>query len=153
LIALVLDPGRTSGAALIEWDVQAPMEVLSTWAIPGGCEGFVDWYKKQPKVRSLSGKPWSIVISELFEIDGTVTGTWSPRIEGALMALWGPQVTWQRRDDKALIGKGEPARNAWLSSRGLHARTQHERDAIVHGLVFLRRLHHRPTIERYWPKP
>lgn len=151
--ALVLDPGKVSGAALIEWDIDRPMEVLSTWAIPGGCEGFVAWWHMQPKHRSLSGKSWSIVISELFEIDGTVTGSWSPRIEGAILALWGNQVTWQRRDDKALIGKGEPARNAWLTSRGIRTKTQHERDAIVHGLVFLRRLHHLPTIEKFWPKP
>lgn len=152
--ALVLDPGKVTGAALIEWDVKSPMSVLTTWAIQDGCEGFVAWWSRQPKQKSLSGKPWSLLISELFEIDGTVTGSWSPRIEGALIALWsGPQIVWQRRDDKALIGKGEPARNAWLTSRGIHVKTQHERDAICHGLVFVRRLHHMPTLLKYWPKP
>lgn len=151
--ALVLDPGKVTGAALVEWTDVEPLTVLWTRSIPGGCEGFVEWWRSLPRHRSLSGKEFSIVICELFEIDGTVTGVWSAEIQGAIKALWGEQTIWQRRDDKAALLPTEPARRAWFNRRGLRFKTSHELDSVTHATVFLKRLHHEPTLRHWWPKP
>lgn len=143
-VALCLDPGKVTGAAYVQWGRTQGLSVIATHAIENGCEGFIDWFR--------SHAPFQLIICEEFNIDGTITGTWSAQIEGALKAMWGSPIVWQRRDDKAVIRKGEPERNDWLASRGIHLKTQHERDAVVHGLVYARRQGHLPTIEKYWPK-
>lgn len=149
--ALVLDPGKTTGVAYVEWGDDQPLRILWTDRTPDGAEGFVRWW-----LHGLWGRIESLdfIICELFEIDGAITGTWAPQIEGALMALWPWNVTWQRRDEKARLLPDEKRRNAWLKDRGLYAPTQHERDAVTHALVYVAKtLKHRPTLERYWPKP
>lgn len=150
-VALCLDPGKATGAALVRWGDYKPLTVLETWTIPDGCEGFISWWLRQPGELGTTRKRWSIVICELFEIDGTVTGTWAPEIQGALKALWGDPVVWQRRDEKAVIAKGEKERNAWLKWHGINLTTQHERDAVIHGLRFVRKQSHLPSLMHYWP--
>lgn len=146
MTALVLDPGKVTGAAMVEWSDDDPLSVLWTQSIPSGCEGFVDWFKE------FDHFSMDIVICELFEIDGTITGSWSPRIEGALMALWNGEIVWQRRDEKAALLPTEPARRAWFNRRGLRFKTSHELDSVVHALVYLKRMKHMPTLMKWWPK-
>lgn len=148
--ALVLDPGLVTGAASVRWGDHTGLEVVKTESIPDGCEGFIQWWYSK---RYLPFVDLDLVICEEFNIDGTITGTWAPEIQGALKAMWGGTIVWQRRDDKAVIRKGEPERNDWLASRGIHLKTQHERDAVCHGLVHARRIKHMPTLLKYWPKP
>lgn len=147
--ALLLDPGESTGMALARWSDDQGFQLIYSKTIPGGALGFIDWVKYDFNEFNAD-----LCVCEDFKIDGTITGTWSPQIEGALMALWPRPIVWQGRDEKGSLLPGEPERNEWLKSRGFDLRTQHERDAVVHGIVYTaKRLHHLPTIEKFWPKP
>lgn len=144
------DPGLATGAALGEYTATEPYRLLSTWAIPNGLDGYLDW------LESYGPGKWDDVVTERFIIDGTITGVWSPQVEGVL-ALLGRQeqfkVTGQLRTDKAALIRGNQSRrNAWIDERFPGLNSQHERDAVVHALVFMRRKRprHLPTLREYF---
>jgi hypothetical protein len=66
--------------------------------------------------------------------------------------MYGFSITWQLRTDKTTLKAGsERVRNAWLKTKVAHKMTtQHERDAVTHALVYLKRKRHLPTLKEYW---
>lgn len=147
---LALDPGLQTGWCYGHYSETEPFTILREGAIQGGCEGFIGWWHGSV----LNTLPaLDEIVCELFVIDGTITGSWSPRIEGALMAMWDGPITWQTRADKAALLPTETARRAWFNRQGVRFRSPHALDAATHAVVLCKRRGHLPTIERYWPKP
>jgi hypothetical protein len=143
------DPGLDTGAALGEYDNNVPYKIHATWSIPDGLDGFIQWSESQQWLDT------DEAVTERFVIDGTITGVWAPQIEGALAFLqhmYGFSITWQLRTDKTTLKAGsERVRNAWLKTKVAHKMTtQHERDAVTHALVYLKRKRHLPTLKEYW---
>lgn len=143
------DPGLVSGAAIGHYDDDKPYKVLQTWSIPDGLDGFIEW------IRTAVITQTDEVVVERFVIDGTITGVWAPQIEGAIAYLasrTGFNITWQLRTDKTMLTAGDQAkRNAWLKAKVPHGMTtQHERDAVTHALVYLKRKRHLPTLKEFW---
>jgi hypothetical protein len=142
------DPGFATGAALGYYDDETPYKIHATWSIPDGLDGFIDWLGSWGPTR------YDDVVVERFIIDGTITGVWAPQIEGALSLFAfqeGFNITWHLRSDKSMLTAGdEPTRNKWLKARFPDMKTQHERDAVTHSLVYLKRQRHLPTLKQYW---
>lgn len=148
------DPGLATGAAFGEYGPDRPYQVLATWSIPNGVDGFIEWnFAGYESIYQADE-----VVCERFIIDGTITGVWAPQIEGVLyylQELKGFPITWQLRTDKTMLTAGsESKRNAWLKAKVPHVphemTTQHERDAVTHALVCLKRKRHLPTLKEFW---
>lgn len=145
---LGLDPGLRTGFALFEYGPRRAAELVESGDVPNGLDGFLEWW---PTFRN--GYQVDEVVCEKFIIDGTIIGTWSAQIEGALKALYDGPVTWHTRGDKAGLRPGEPQRRAWFRAAGIRFDSSHALDAATHAIVLLKRRAHMPTLERYWPKP
>lgn len=147
---LALDPGLATGYAYAHFDEFSPLSVYETGVIPGGAFGIVNWLNSG---RETPLHTADIVVCERFDIDGTITGTWSARVEGVVMAtlLDRQELVFQSRDDKAALLPTEPRRRAWLKERGFTFEATHDMDAITHLIVYLKRIRHFPTLMNYWP--
>lgn len=149
---LGIDPGETTG-----WAVFKDEELDATGIITGGVEAFIEWANSAIYFRSVAE-----IIIEDFDIDGTITGTWSSEIIGAVRALRRPahqKLFVQKRAAKTeLIGvrgltgdQAEAKRFAWLKAHGFEdAGGGHNLDAVTHVLVRLKRGRDRAAYRRYW---
>lgn len=103
-----------------------------------------------------------VVIYEDFVIDGTLTGSWSSEVIGALKCMMYheaadvPLVKQTRQNKASLFGhkaktteKREVERFNWLRDRGFSG-VSHELDAITHALFYIKKQEHVPTIKKYW---
>lgn len=43
---LSVDPGRRTGVSLVHYSQTTPATLLASWDVPGGVEGFFDWYRE-----------------------------------------------------------------------------------------------------------
>lgn len=148
---LGIDPGETTG-----WAVFKDEELDATGIIVNGVNGFIEWTRTDIYFRSVSE-----IIIENFEIDGTITGTWSSEIIGAVRALrepWQKLFVQQRAAKTELIGvrgltgdRAQARRFAWLASHGFEdVGGGHNLDAVTHVLVRLKRARDRAAYRRYW---
>ena len=136
-----LDPGLTTGWALLELDDKHPMELFDCGQIKDGVEG----------VLARKFLDIDILISEQFVLDGrTVKPELEPlRIEGVLMAEaygLGHQLIFQRNNFKKHVDDAKLKEIGWYQKGMPHAN-----DAIRHALAWAK-LNHRPTLETYWSK-
>lgn len=152
---LAFDPGESTGWALFSYADRAPAELIDQGVIPNGVDGFI---KLDPIALVLA----DAVVYEDFVIDGTITGSWSSEVIGALKYMMyreaeGTKLVKQTRMDKgALFGhkaktipKRQTERFNWLRDRGFSG-VSHELDAITHALFYIKKQEHVPTIRRYW---
>lgn len=145
---LGLDPGLSTGYAIAYWSDLHPLEIVEQGVIKDGCDGFIDWFKSRAIPET--------VVAERFVIDGTMTGVWSPQIEGAIKALHSGTKVWQLRSDKATLfnqklkgDKGQTERFEWLRDRGFEGKS-HSLDAQTHLLVLAKRMKSQPTLRKYF---
>ncbi len=145
-----VDPGLNTGWTYGMFDEGHPYRLIDHGVIGDGDAGFLRWYKKAEWARTAE-----VTVSERFDIDGTITGSWSIRIEGIILALTeSDQVVFQGRGDKAALLRGQTRRNEWIKDRFPGSRwMQHDLDSTTHALVYVgKRLHHMPTLEKYWAR-
>lgn len=130
--------------------------------IGDGEQGFID--SLVTNRRTFHHHLWiaKVVVYEDFAIDGTITGSWSSEVIGALKMYQAqnstaPLVKQTRQNKAALFGhqaedtqKRETERFNWLRERGFDGQS-HELDAITHALFYIKkRALHVPTIKKYW---
>lgn len=145
---LGIDPGLSTGWALFAYTEKLPATLVDSGQVKGGVEGFIDWWPTLVNDYRVDE-----LVAERFIIDGTVTGSWAPQIEGALKVLAaGKPITWQTRGDKAALLPTEPARRQWFRNAGIRFDSDHSLDAATHCMVLLKRRRHLPTLSAYWPK-
>lgn len=151
-MTLGFDPGKTTGFA---WFNDA--ELVMTEAIPGGYDGFMEWWREN--VDGVIDFADRIVIERYIPVEGFrgIDQTYSLEIQGAIRALASVPVTLQPRSDKATLfnqaftgDKGERERAAWFRERGLNFLTPHEMDAATHVLVERKRARDVLFWRKYW---
>lgn len=150
---LSIDPGESTGVAFGEYSDTDGYELVDCTQIQGGANGFLQWavdnhfYDLHPEL---------VVVSEKFVLRSSnqfVANVEPVRIEGVMLALWGSdRVVYQQRSDKTLVDDRVLKRHGlwqtgkehgWVDGRDVN-------DAIIHGLAFLKKAHHRPTLRKYW---
>lgn len=140
---LGLDPGKTTGAALGYLDAKTPLKIHRTWMIPGGNDGFLEWWHGD---FALEVKP-AVVVSEKFEKRvGVPFADWTPLgIEQSLASLQ-LNLVFQKPSVKAHV-PDEVLKRAglWLPGAG------HDRDAVRHLLAYAKLTAHVPTVKSVWP--
>jgi hypothetical protein len=151
---LGVDPGGTTGVCLLEVADGAPAEIVFRDEVAGGIDGFCSW--------------WAIfadhVVCESFYEDDRTEKPDLVALEiiGALKAyqyetgrIAGWNLSFQLNSQR---GKGKLLTDAVLKRSGYYpprgqVRGGHSTDATRHALVYVtKKLRHRPTIEKIWPK-
>lgn len=165
---LSIDPGVSTGAAVLSWGDNEPPRLEEVWQFTGGLSGFRDWWDRFPRF-DLPG----LVIAEKFSpithanYALTLDSVEPLRIEG-LMFSEGlmpdydkAEKRWRRPADQYIFGgKTKPekkkAQHRWLKENGFYvtgsmvgaADADDARSAIAHGLSYLvKEVKHRPTFE------
>lgn len=140
---LCLDPGGTTGVAIIEYEKDTEPKVVKTFQVAGSLKGFLDFQWDE-----LESWAFDKIICESFTLrEGVYGADLSPTyIIGALEALYPlHEIIYQEPhrkplcDDKRLkkLGIYEPARG-------------HAMDAVRHGIIYLRNSKHLPTLQKGW---
>ena len=140
---LCLDPGGTTGVALIEYNEETAPEVIFTKQIGNGLQGFLNWHWDE-----LEDIDFDTIVCESFTLREGVYGVdLSPvYVIGALEALYPVHdKIYQAPSTKPLCS------NERLKDMGLYEPGRdHAMDALRHGLIYLRNKKHKPTLELGW---
>lgn len=140
---LSIDPGGTTGVAIISFSAKTEPVISYFEEIPGGLHGFMDWYRGSKKFMS-----WDIVVCENFTLRQNVKfPDLSPvYIIGALESLeWPNEIVYQAPAQKSLCN------DARLKLMKMHKPGKgHANDAIRHAIIYLRNKKHLPTLMLGW---
>lgn len=141
---LAIDPGGTTGVAIVSFSENLAPVVSHYEQIPDGLAGFIKWYKNNWHLG------WDIIVCENFTLRINVKfPDLSPvYIIGALEALmWGEQIVYQSPAQKTLCD------DTRLKAMGMYKPGNgHANDAIRHAIIYLRNKRHLPTLMLGWKK-
>ena len=141
---LSLDPGGTTGVAIIEYGTES-YELIKTLQIRNGLQGFLDFHWDE-----LEDWEFDQIVCESFDLREGVHGVdLSPvYIIGALEALYPTAVNkiiYQKPSQKALCGDDR------LRKLGLYESGRpHANDAVRHGIIYLRNNKHAAILKEGW---
>lgn len=141
---LSLDPGGTTGVAIIEYGHEE-FNLIKIWQIPNGLQGFLDFHWDE-----LEDWEFDHIVCESFDLREGVHGAdLTPTyIIGALEALYPRAVVptiYQKPSQKALCGDDR------LRKLGLHTPGKpHANDAVRHGIIYLRNNKHATILKEGW---
>lgn len=148
-----IDPsgvGGHTGVVLIGYGDDTPAYLIDSWAVEGDFEGFLDWWEEHRDETDMA----DYIICEHFVNWGKPGADLMPlAIEGAVRAL----CRVDRQDKPSLSpasGKDTAVPDAALKRMGMWLPGDHHhdrREAARHGLWFLKRMRHRPTLEKMYP--
>ena len=143
-VALCLDPGGTTGVALLEYD-EKNYEFIRTWQIKNGLQGFLDFHWDE-----LEDIQIDEIICESFDLREGVHGAdLSPTyIIGAVEALYPRNlinIIYQKPSQKHLCGD-ERLKKLRLHEPG----RPHASDAVRHGIIYLRNKKHIIVLREGW---
>jgi len=145
---LSFDPGQSTGIALGLYSEKDPYEVLQVWQTQNGLSGVLEWLGEH------YGPDHEQVVSESFILRKTpfMPDVEPLRIEGALTVFY-PNIVWQPPSDKHHVPDTIlKEHRLWQTGKPLgHVDGRDANDAIIHGITFLKKLGHVPTIKKYWP--
>lgn len=136
---LGLDPGVTTGWAIVEYADDAQPVLLHNGQIADGHKGFINYWDELPS--------FDFVVCESFTLREGIRGV---NIEpayviGALEAIKPAEIHYQTPALKSLCD------NDALKRLNMYVRgQQHARDAIRHAIVFLKKNYHLPTLTLGW---
>jgi hypothetical protein len=140
---LSIDPGGTTGLAIIEAGVDTPPVLEYAQQVSDGLQGFLTWchYSQNEQL--------DFVVCESFTLRPSVKfPDLSPvYIIGALEALYQDKsITYQPPSSKPLCDDDV------LKRIGMYqVGKPHNNDAIRHGIIYLRNKRHMPTLQAAWP--
>jgi hypothetical protein len=164
-----IDPGKSTGVALFEYDEERPAGLVKAWQFDGGLTGFLRWWRDHAyeyveddwqgvvqvgceKFTPLQNKGFSLTLDSVEPL----------RIEGALVALgivpeYAPDSEWWQRPSEMYWVPGKNAAEkrknqvAWVKERfpELHLTgkdvgapdADDARSALWHGMAYLRKYH------------
>jgi hypothetical protein len=142
---LALDPGKTTGMSIWQYDAETPLTKIGHGQIEGGVEGFLEYFYP-----SGMHMPWDVIVSESFVLDGrTPNPDITPlKIEGVLEAhafRTGCQLRFQRNNFKAHVDDNK------LKEHNFYVKGMpHSNDSMRHALAWAKTSYHRPTLDTYF---
>jgi hypothetical protein len=141
------DPGKSTGIALGTYSEVEPYELVQVWQTQNGLSGVLDWLGEH------YGMYDEHAVSESFILRKTpfMPDVEPLRIEGALTVMY-PDIVWQQPSDKHHVPDNILKKHGmWQTGKKLnHVDGRDGNDAIIHGITFLKKLGHVPTIKKYW---
>ena len=150
---LVIDPGGSgkgeTGVVYLGLGVdgELPPEVLESWAVPGGLEGFREW---ADHYYVLVGA--KTVVCETFVNRNIPGADLTPvLIEGAIRYIR-PDTILQPAAGKNTAVPDEVLKRLGLYDIGTGDHHQDRREAARHAIWFLKKNKHLPTLKKGWPR-
>lgn len=139
---LSLDPGGTTGGALIEYNNNYH-RVTRTWQIQNGLKGFLDWHWDQ-----LEDYHFDVIVCEGFELR---TGIHKPDITPAFI-IGAVEALYPATEIKIQMPKLKPlCDNDRLRKMELYEKGKpHAMDAVRHGIIYLRNMKNKSVLESGW---
>ena len=139
---LGVDPGGTTGLALIEFDATSEPKLLWVHQVPDGLKGFLHWHDS-------TDAKWDFVVCESFTVRPGVHGVdiTPSYIIGAIEALEAKvsKIYYQPPSQKPLCD------DSVLKKIGMYSPGMgHANDATRHGIIYLRNVRHLPTLKKGW---
>lgn len=155
---LAIDPGKATGWAVLNYDCGEPANLVEAWTTHDGIEGFSDMYwntRDHANGAELLSDTFDDVVCEGFVLrnNGFVPALNAVEIIGFLKGM-GESVNWQLRTDKALVpDRILKEHGLWQTGKMVgHTDGRDCNDAIIHGLAYLFKTRHVPTIAKYFPE-
>jgi hypothetical protein len=145
MLMLSLDPGGTTGAALVQYFENEEPELKWARQIPNGLQGFLDFHWDE-----LLSYDIDEIVCENFTLrEGVYGADLSPvYVIGALEALYErgrTPITYQPPSSKPLCDDDR------LKRIGMHSKGRpHANDAVRHAIIYLRNKLHKPTLRLGW---
>lgn len=137
---LSLDPGGTTGVAVIEYD-DVSVALLETTQVKGDLRGFLQWQKT-------FDTPIDQIVCESFTLRPGIHGVnLAPTyVIGALEALYqNYDIIYQEPKLKPLCDDERLKRFGFYQTA-----MQHANDAVRHAIIYLRNNRHVPTLRMGW---
>lgn len=164
-LILSIDPGLNTGVALAYFDDVTPYTLRERWQVHGGPVGLDRWLD----AGGFQGADVLVVEKFILARNDFAADLTPVQDEGVIMAAADRArlpILWQPRSDKGrLTGYSEKAKAGTKTQRqrerfdflerfGMYAagtENDDSNDAITHGLVYLKRIEHLPTLRHFWP--
>lgn len=153
---LVIDPGgagKGETGIVYLWlgmDGELPPEVLNSWAVPDGLEGFREWATSPAGHFPLNTVDF--VVCETFVNRNIPGADLTPvLIEGAVRYLR-PDTILQPAAGKNTAVPDEVLKRLGLYDLGTGDHHQDRREAARHAVWFLKKNKHLPTLKKGWPR-
>lgn len=135
---LGMDPGGTTGIALLRYKEDVLPELVYLHQIEGGMEGFYDYF-----VGSHIGSNLVVASEVWVEHQKKGVDRTPMYIQGVQYGFWhGEGVVYQEPAQKSLVpDEYLKENNLWTPGK------RHQMDALIHALVYLRNNDHKPTMQ------
>lgn len=139
-IILAIDPGETTGYAVFEYTETDPATLFEYGEIPGGLQVFMEWWQQQ-------SIKFDVLVAEDFILRGGVKlpNTTALRILGFL-APYAPVL-------QPPAGRKKAVSDDVLKRLGMYLpgkQYRNAREAVRHGVWYLKRQQHLPTLQYGW---
>lgn len=141
---LGMDPGGTTGLALLRYSDTTLPELVYLYQVPDGRYGFESFFRG-----SLLAENVDVASEQWVEREVKGSDREPIYIEGVMYALWRDNgVTYQTPDMKQLVP------DQWLKDNNLWVPgKRHAMDALIHAIIWLRNNDHIPTLKNLAGEP
>ena len=143
---LSIDPGGKggdTGIVLLRYYDNEPPELVNSWAVGGGLEGFRDWYLNEWHGLRFAG---TVIVEQFVHFKAIQIETTPILIEGAVRFLW-PNAVLSPASGKNTAVPDEAMKRLGLYIAGDHHRDRNE--ACRHALRWLKNQKHVPTLKAF----
>lgn len=148
---MAVDPGKRTGVVFVTFNDGTPMEVVDSWDIPGGAQGFLDFLDthRQP---ARTPEPVDFAVYERFIPREGVhgVGTDAPEVLGVLLH-------WANEHDLLAVPQSPAGRKKAVPDKVLDKFYQFSgnadrnvKEAARHAVWYLKNAKHLPTIRKGW---
>lgn len=133
-----MDPGETTGVAVLRYTADTYPELIYLTQLPWGHEGFYEWFVGTTKSDN------TVIASEVWEEHNVKGANREPiYVQGVQFSFWQRDITYQSPSLKQLVtDEFLKENNLWTPGR------PHQMDALRHAIIYLRNEEgHEKTIE------
>lgn len=146
---LAVDPGKRTGIALMRFEDDEAVEVIATWDVPGGLEGWADWITDHQSL--FIHLRFFIVYERFIPREGVHgVGTDASEVIGAVL-------TWAKDWDVTVVPQPAAGRLKAVPNRVLDKFykfsgnvDRNVKEAARHAVWYLKNAKHMPTIRKGW---
>lgn len=146
---LSIDPGLATGIAYGYYDEETEYRLRDAWVVHGGVEGVAELYWNSEFLQN----PMEELVVENYIMGHGPQDPVALEVIGFIKGVHqSPIFTLQKRSDKKLVpDKLLRDHGLWKTGKDVgHTDGRDVNDAIIHGIAYLFKSRHAPTLEHYY---
>lgn len=148
---LAIDPGLRTGIALTRFEDDEPAELVASWDVPGGVDGFIEWLDATWDADPYRTGAYFVVYEKFIPREGRHgVGTDASEVIGAL--LYWAKKRWIPAVSQPPAGRMKAVPNEVLDKFHKFSgnKDRNVKEAFRHSLWYLKNAQHMPTIYKGW---